>query len=123
MSQEDKLEDPWVDGLPPLSGEARLRMLALGALELWQADRPKPISFEMVDWVMFTSVWIKHHPDATPRLEKQRAREIEELIARTSNFLVSGGDYKLAGQGFMSCLLYTSPSPRDATLSRMPSSA
>ena len=24
---------------------------------------------------------------------------------------------------FMSCLLYTSPSPRDATLSRMPSSA
>ena len=26
-------------------------------------------------------------------------------------------------QGFTSCLLYTSPSPRDATLSRMPSSA
>ena len=25
--------------------------------------------------------------------------------------------------GFYSCLLYTSPSPRDATLSRMPSSA
>ena len=25
--------------------------------------------------------------------------------------------------GGMSCLLYTSPSPRDATLSRMPSSA
>ena len=25
--------------------------------------------------------------------------------------------------GFGSCLLYTSPSPRDATLSRMPSSA
>ena len=25
--------------------------------------------------------------------------------------------------GFCSCLLYTSPSPRDATLSRMPSSA
>ena len=27
------------------------------------------------------------------------------------------------GSGFISCLLYTSPSPRDATLSRMPSSA
>ena len=25
--------------------------------------------------------------------------------------------------GYMACLLYTSPSPRDATLSRMPSSA
>ena len=29
----------------------------------------------------------------------------------------------IAGGQFMSCLLYTSPSPRDATLSRMPSSA
>ena len=27
------------------------------------------------------------------------------------------------GESFISCLLYTSPSPRDATLSRMPSSA
>ena len=27
------------------------------------------------------------------------------------------------GNGLFSCLLYTSPSPRDATLSRMPSSA
>ena len=27
------------------------------------------------------------------------------------------------GQAALSCLLYTSPSPRDATLSRMPSSA
>ena len=27
------------------------------------------------------------------------------------------------GDGFIVCLLYTSPSPRDATLSRMPSSA
>ena len=31
-------------------------------------------------------------------------------------------DY-LVGKKFMICLLYTSPSPRDATLSRMPSSA
>ena len=28
-----------------------------------------------------------------------------------------------SGQQFITCLLYTSPSPRDATLSRMPSSA
>ena len=32
-------------------------------------------------------------------------------------------DRSLAGQLFTCCLLYTSPSPRDATLSRMPSSA
>ena len=30
---------------------------------------------------------------------------------------------KLSGTGKNPCLLYTSPSPRDATLSRMPSSA
>ena len=29
----------------------------------------------------------------------------------------------LIADGYTSCLLYTSPSPRDATLSRMPSSA
>ena len=28
-----------------------------------------------------------------------------------------------SGEKFTACLLYTSPSPRDATLSRMPSSA
>ena len=36
------------------------------------------------------------------------------LILGESNFLI---------QSIFSCLLYTSPSPRDATLSRMPSSA
>ena len=37
----------------------------------------------------------------------------------TPNILVAEGKYWL----FYTCLLYTSPSPRDATLSRMPSSA
>ena len=32
-------------------------------------------------------------------------------------------NYYLASRMSVSCLLYTSPSPRDATLSRMPSSA
>ena len=35
----------------------------------------------------------------------------------------SGAQAIHPGYGFLSCLLYTSPSPRDATLSRMPSSA
>ena len=39
-----------------------------------------------------------------------------------------GAEYELVAMNFFagehtSCLLYTSPSPRDATLSRMPSSA
>ena len=33
------------------------------------------------------------------------------------------GKFKPVTGAFMTCLLYTSPSPRDATLSRMPSSA
>ena len=39
------------------------------------------------------------------------------LAATIDGLLLPGGD------DFPSCLLYTSPSPRDATLSRMPSSA
>ena len=39
-----------------------------------------------------------------------------------SVFVARLGTEPLAAQSF-TCLLYTSPSPRDATLSRMPSSA
>ena len=69
-----------------------------------------------------------------------------QVVAVVENSDVSGfetGDYVLSGSGWQdytvsdgtevmnlgktpenpSCLLYTSPSPRDATLSRMPSSA
>ena len=47
-------------------------------------------------------------------------REVES-VDRVA-FVVCAGDRGLAG-AYNSCLLYTSPSPRDATLSRMPSSA
>ena len=39
-----------------------------------------------------------------------------------NKWLVNIGDTVSAGD-ILACLLYTSPSPRDATLSRMPSSA
>ena len=61
---------------------------------------------------------------------------IKTTGAKTANaYLKAGNDAKwwtiglsvMATQAsaitFLSCLLYTSPSPRDATLSRMPSSA
>ena len=38
-------------------------------------------------------------------------------------FCVSGGSTPKAVYQLLSCLLYTSPSPRDGTSSRMPSSA
>ena len=37
--------------------------------------------------------------------------------------IIHGGPFANIAHGCNSCLLYTSPSPRDATLSRMPSSA
>ena len=60
---------------------------------------------------------------ATEAFATTRAREImEELIATERE---GGGDRRAAAgtEDDSGCLLYTSPSPRDATLSRMPSSA
>ena len=46
---------------------------------------------------------------------------INDMVERISMILVLV--YLLFGMGFYICLLYTSPSPRDQCLSRMPSSA
>ena len=44
-------------------------------------------------------------------------------ISKFINFLMKGGKKGVAEKIFYNCLLYTSPSPRDRTRSRMPSSA
>ena len=43
-----------------------------------------------------------------------------EALKADHEYLLAGGVFT---EDFIDCLLYTSPSPRDATLSRMPSSA
>ena len=50
---------------------------------------------------------------------------IEEIAAQPAKFraLVDGLTAEQLNLPYRPCLLYTSPSPRDATLSRMPSSA
>ena len=53
------------------------------------------------------------------------------LVTGVSGFIAAHVTERLLAKGYLvrgtvrnkSCLLYTSPSPRDATLSRMPSSA
>ena len=64
----------------------------------------------------------------------KKVRKIEIKTKRLSDHIF-GGEYQSTFKGrgmafsevrqyqFGDCLLYTSPSPRDATLSRMPSSA
>ena len=46
-----------------------------------------------------------------------------ELIKKAAKVKKGAGDPLREPVGTITCLLYTSPSPRDATLSRMPSSA
>ena len=53
-------------------------------------------------------------------VEKSLADRGYEVIEMNAREVVMGFYQSL---GYTSCLLYTSPSPRDATLSRMPSSA
>ena len=56
---------------------------------------------------------------------KERAETVlKEYLKDPENFKKPKGDVKYGGYIYNhGCLLYTSPSPRDATLSRMPSSA
>ena len=49
--------------------------------------------------------------------------EIEECLCQLSHMNTEDYLYFLPAYLTYACLLYTSPSPRDATLSRMPSSA
>ena len=51
--------------------------------------------------------------------EKQVSPAIHQLVTEAKVRF----DFEVNGIGYSACLLYTSPSPRDATLSRMPSSA
>ena len=52
-------------------------------------------------------------PEALPLVEKELQEKLEQRLL----------DLKKYARQYYNCLLYTSPSPRDATLSRMPSSA
>ena len=51
----------------------------------------------------------------------ERARLEKDLATAQKDMKTA--EVKLSNEGFMACLLYTSPSPRDGLLSRMPSSA
>ena len=56
------------------------------------------------------------------KYSKTKKSLIRIVLVVSDNFSAKGLDYANKSK-INSCLLYTSPSPRDATLSRMPSSA
>ena len=63
--------------------------------------------------------------DASVFSKKNGNDEVEELDIEDEHIQELMGDIQVMPEGHevLGCLLYTSPSPRDATLSRMPSSA
>ena len=63
-------------------------------------------------------------PEELPELAQEIRQFLIEKISRTGGHLASNlGVVELTMAIHLVCLLYTSPSPRDGLLSRMPSSA
>ena len=62
-------------------------------------------------------------PDEVPGGDGSKVAEVEEVIEEEKPKLSSDDEAWVKALEQDTCLLYTSPSPRDATLSRMPSSA
>ena len=56
------------------------------------------------------------------KLEQTVSGDFYELLRKIENG-IQNSSMSASLEEFSDCLLYTSPSPRDATLSRMPSSA
>ena len=80
--------------------------------------------------------WLEDQLERIPLIKKMRAERqekaaageapTEEEILRRSGGNIGSGvglEWIRMGRRYVSCLLYTSPSPRDGLLSRMPSSA
>ena len=94
-------------------------MIPLGSctMKLNAAAELQPVS-----WPAFAAL----HPFA-PADQAQGYRrladDLEQWLAALTGFAAVSLQPNAGSQGEYACLLYTSPSPRDATLSRMPSSA
>ena len=73
--------------------------------------------------VEFNHFLSSYYPDTSYGADRHYADMLEQAVAaeRLGYASVSIPEHHL--MNILICLLYTSPSPRDATLSRMPSSA
>ena len=81
---------------------------------------PKEVDFHfdvMCPWAYQTSLWMRDVRDQLDLKVNWKFFSLEEIN------LKEGKKHPWEREWSYGCLLYTSPSPRDATLSRMPSSA
>ena len=67
-------------------------------------------------------IHVREPETGTPSMNIEYYREVVQRIRASSTDLIINLTTGPGGR-YVPCLLYTSPSPRDATLSRMPSSA
>ena len=77
----------------------------------------------------FTLSWLKEHLETDATIDQVveamtlAGLEVEEVENPAEKLKAFSVAKVLTAEKHPDCLLYTSPSPRDATLSRMPSSA
>ena len=86
-----------------------------------------------IQFLPHLEVEIPYYRDSLSTLEIQKQEKVseeilatipqEEFLANTVTNTIGNRNKSKDLKSKQSCLLYTSPSPRDATLSRMPSSA
>ena len=88
---------------------------------------PQAISHKKLSHLMLKAQKDSHFSDELTEIESPEKREFEELInnweASTKKVVNELSKRKENLLKDKSCLLYTSPSPRDLSTSRMPSSA
>ena len=88
----------------------------LGAVKICAGD-----NYEVADTILNTTDFYEFHITTSNGCDSVVTVDLEAVSPSTTDF---GRVNICEGEGLpIGCLLYTSPSPRDATLSRMPSSA
>ena len=75
--------------------------------------------YTIITLVLLSVSMLNAQDNSTKKADKQFSRLEFVKAADSYNKLIKKGK----SSDYVICLLYTSPSPRDATLSRMPSSA
>ena len=145
----EKLKEVWPQGRHPgllkvlvntLSHEDKfLRLAALDLLANHDSDQSLVYIFARIDDVSFDVRWRTFEiltqlrdprviPELCERLggsDRTKAANVLQIFGNTPAYLVHEWVKENESEAVLLnvCLLYTSPSPRDATLSRMPSSA